>query len=257
MEPRWLNIVQSVVKSKRIPKSFNDFKIVQITDTHIGFQYKVKELRKLINTVNNQNPDLVVFTGDLTDNPSKMEEFTYQEIISVMSKIKAPYGKYWIYGNHDHGGYGTDHIREVMKDSGFKLLQNETTKISINQDYINLSGLDDILLGKPEPSTLIPNAEKEQFNVLLCHEPDFAKTMTNYPFDLQLSGHSHGGQIQLPFIGYIVTPHLGTEYVEGSFELGERPLKLYVSRGLGTTRLPFRFLCRPEINVYTLQSNSV
>ncbi|SEQ99941.1 metallophosphoesterase [Piscibacillus halophilus] len=254
VEPRWLNIIHSTVKSHRIPESFNDFKILQISDTHIGFQYSLKEFRKLITAVNNQHPDLVVFTGDLTDDPSQMEESNYVEIIDSLSKIEAPYGKYWIYGNHDHGGYGTEHIRDVMSQGGFQLLQNETVQINNEQDYFNLSGLDDILLGRPEPSKLIPHADRERFNILLCHEPDFAAQMSDYPFDLQLSGHSHGGQIQLPFFGYIVTPHLGTEYVEGYHELGERPLQLYVSRGLGTTRLPFRFLCRPEFNIYTLRS---
>lgn len=255
VEPRWLNVIHSTVQSKRIPQAFNDFKILQITDTHIGFQYSVSDLRKLINAVNNQKPDLVVFTGDLTDDPSKMDESAYLDIIEILSRIEAPKGKFWIYGNHDHGGYGTQQIRKVMDESGFTLLMNETTQISLNEDYINLSGLDDILLGRPEPSALIPDEEQERFNVLLCHEPDFAEEITNYPFDLQLSGHSHGGQIQLPFLGYIVTPNLGQEYVEGYYELGTRPLNLYVSRGLGTTRLPFRFLCRPEINVYTLQSS--
>ncbi|TFB14058.1 metallophosphoesterase [Filobacillus milosensis] len=253
-EPRWLNTIYSTIESQRIPKPFNDFKIVQITDTHMGFHYKIEDFEKMIKEVNQESPDLIVFTGDLTDDPSILSDAYFEKIIQIFKQLEAPFGKYWIYGNHDHGGYGTRMIKNVMQRSDFKLLQNDKVKIEKDRTQINLAGLDDVLLGSPRISNLLSDEETNQFNILLCHEPDFARQTINFPFDLQLSGHSHGGQIQLPFVGYIVTPRLGTQYVEGHYELGQRPLHLYVSRGIGTTRLPFRFFCRPEINVYTLQS---
>ncbi|MFB9972555.1 metallophosphoesterase [Allobacillus sp. SKP2-8] len=255
IEPRWVNIVRNDIKSERIPKSFEGFRLLQLTDTHIGFNYGMKELDDLIQTIGELDPDLILFTGDLIDDPSTISNQQYAKIIDKLSEIQARHGKYWIYGNHDHGGYGTEKIAQVMSSAGFQLLKNETTKIQKNEDYINLSGLDDILLGNPEITQLIDQSEQDRFNILLSHEPDFADTTKNFPFDVQLSGHSHGGQIQLPIIGYIITPILGEKYVEGSFTLGERPLQLFVSKGLGTTRLPFRFLCRPEINLYTLRKD--
>ncbi|GEL76049.1 metallophosphoesterase [Tenuibacillus multivorans] len=256
IEPKWLKIINSPISSNRIPEPFNGFKILQFTDTHIGFHYSLKDFEKLIQYINKQSADLVVFTGDLTDDPSNITSLEYDKIIELLSLIDAPYGKYWIFGNHDHGGYGTSMIQTVMKQGGFSLLQNSSVKIPKDNAEFTLSGTDDVLLGSPNLSNLIQDGEEDLFNVLLCHEPDYAEEAMKYPFDVQLSGHSHGGQIQLPFIGYIVTPQLGTEYVEGSYTLGQNPLQLFVSRGIGTTRLPFRFFCRPEINVYTLKANT-
>ncbi|GAA0453100.1 metallophosphoesterase [Alkalibacillus silvisoli] len=256
VEPFWLKTISNNIKSHRIPTEFNDFKIVQFTDTHIGFQYRNKDLKKLINAIQNQQPDLIVFTGDLTDDPSLVSNDKFEEIVHELSRLEAPYGKYWIYGNHDHGGYGTNTILDVMNQSGFSLLMNETEQITVDEQHINLSGLDDILLGNPSLEGLVSHDEAS-FNILLCHEPDYADEVVDYPFDLQLSGHSHGGQVQIPFYGYVVTPTLGQKYVEGKHTLGNRPLQLFTSRGVGTTRLPFRFLCRPEINVFTLISESI
>ncbi|MGM8214303.1 metallophosphoesterase [Bacillaceae bacterium W0354] len=254
IEPKWLNIVRNNIQSHRIPKSFDQFKILQLSDLHYGFHYGEKELDKLIKTIQKLSFDLIVFTGDLTDDPSIVSQQQFETIINQFSSLEASHGKYWIYGNHDHGGYGTTKIYNVMERCGFKLLRNETIHIKKEDEVITLSGLDDIILGQPNLELLIGKENKDLFNILLCHEPDFADEAKDYPFDIQLSGHSHGGQIQIPFIGYIVTPPLGKKYVEGNHQLGSRPMNLFVSRGIGTTRLPFRFFCRPEINLYTLES---
>ena len=253
IEPKWLNIIEKEIESHRIPESFNDFKILQFSDVHFGFHYDREQLIKLINQIEKMNFDLIVFTGDLTDDPSLIAEKQFEEITEELFRLHADYGKYWIYGNHDHGGYGTQTIKQVMENSGFRLLKNETVLVEKDNDMISLSGLDDVMLGRPDLNALIDESYEHLFNILLCHEPDFADRTKQYPYDVQLSGHSHGGQIQLPFIGPIVTPALGEKYVEGHYELGSRPLNLFVSRGIGTTRLPFRFLCRPEINLFTLK----
>lgn len=253
IEPKWLDVIYNTVQSHRIPKSFDQFKILQLTDLHYGFHYEEKHLKQLISKINQLSFDLLVFTGDLTDDPSIVTQQQFNEIINHLSQIEAPFGKYWIYGNHDHGGYGTNKIKKVMEQAGFQLLKNDTIFIKKNEQAITLSGLDDVMLGQPQLDRLVIENHESYFNILLCHEPDFADQAIHYPFDMQLSGHSHGGQIRFPFIGHIITPPLGKKYVEGSFSLGSRPLNLFVSRGIGTTRLPFRFLCRPEINLYTLE----
>ncbi|MDQ0160070.1 metallophosphoesterase [Alkalibacillus salilacus] len=254
IEPYWLTIKRDSVESERLPSEFNNYKIVQITDTHLGFQLTLEDMRKIVRKVNQESPDLIVFTGDLFDDPSDIGQSRYNDLISILSDLKAKHGQYWIYGNHDHGGYGTDSIKEVMNQSGFTLLQNDYDNINLNGSQILLAGVDDVLLGDPRLNQLIPDDKSNTFNILLCHEPDYADQVKDYNFDLQLSGHSHGGQVQIPFYGYIITPLLGQKYVEGKTTIGERPLHLLTSRGLGTTRLPFRFLCRPEINVITLNA---
>ncbi|WP_186577631.1 metallophosphoesterase [Aquibacillus kalidii] len=250
IEPGMLTIKEADITSHRIPISFDNFKIVQFSDTHIGFHYTLDQFEELVNTINKHNPDCVVFTGDLVDRP---DQFKWDNrIIKSLSNINAPYGKYWIYGNHDHGGYGTDIIKEVMDKSDFVMLKNANTKIDNGLDRFVIAGLDDVMLGAPNLDHALEGSNPELFTLLLCHEPDYAEVVQQFPVDVQLSGHSHGGQVQIPFFGYIYTPTLAESYVEGKYSVGLHPLQLYVSRGIGTTRLPYRFLCKPELNIYRL-----
>ncbi|TCT18058.1 hypothetical protein EDD68_12410 [Melghiribacillus thermohalophilus] len=253
IEPFLLTVKTDQIFSEKIPAPFEGFKILQFSDTHLGFHYQLNEFQKLVNQINDQRPDLVVFTGDLIDAPNQYDKQNLQRCAALLNQIKAPFGKYWIYGNHDHGGYGTEIVRQVMELGGFRLLQNETVMVEKDQEHIVLAGLDDVMLGRPDLDQTFDNITDDLFSILLCHEPDFADRSQYYPVDVQLSGHSHGGQIQLPFFGYIVTPPYGEKYVEGKYQIGEKPLQLFVTRGIGTTRLPYRFLCKPEIHLYTLK----
>ncbi|RLL45176.1 metallophosphoesterase [Oceanobacillus piezotolerans] len=251
IEPFLLQIKKESIRSHKIPSSFNGFKIVQFSDTHIGFHYGLEQLNKLVSKINNLKPDIIVFTGDLVDEPNKYNNhFNLQEILS---KLQAGYGKYWIYGNHDHGGYGTDIINNVMEQSGFNLLQNSHTLIENGNDRFILAGIDDVMLGDPDIHAALNNANDELFTILLSHEPDFADYVSSFPVDVQFSGHSHGGQVRLPFIGHLYTPDFAQKYVQGKYQIKDSDLTLFVNSGIGTTRLPYRFLCKPEVHLYTLE----
>nr|WP_085509215.1 metallophosphoesterase [Thalassobacillus devorans] len=251
MEPDMLTIQEETLTNSKIPGSFRDFKIVQFSDTHIGFHYTLEQLKEVVDRINRMNPDLILFTGDLVDRPNAYE--WNGKIVEVLKKLQAPHGKYWIYGNHDHGGYGTDIVKKKMDEAGFQLLQNEHTVIKKEQSSFILAGVDDLMLGKPDMEKTLQGADSDSFVLLMVHEPDYADEVANYPVDVQLSGHSHGGQVQIPFFGYLVTPPYAEKYVEGRHTIGN--LDLYVSRGLGTTRLPYRFLCKPEITIHTLKNS--
>ncbi|WP_138415131.1 metallophosphoesterase [Aquibacillus sediminis] len=251
IEPRLLTVHTETIVSPKIPKEFDAFKIAQFSDTHIGFHYSLDQFEQLVIKLNEQKPDLVVFTGDLVDAPD-----TYKwnkRLIRILSTIQAPYGKFWIYGNHDHGGYGTDIVKEVMDKSDFTLLQNSHTTIKKDNASFLLIGLDDVMLGKPDVRAATKQTNNDLFSLLLVHEPDYADVVQNYPVDVQLSGHSHGGQVQIPFFGHVYTPTYAQKYVEHNYKIGPHPLYLYVSRGIGTTRLPYRFLCKPEITMFELE----
>ncbi|MFD1040383.1 metallophosphoesterase [Virgibacillus byunsanensis] len=253
IEPSLLQISNETILNTKIPNEFNHFKIVQFSDTHIGFNYTLEQLQTLVSKINEQNPDLIVFTGDLVDEPH-----TYnwnEKLVDILGGLDAPHGKYWIYGNHDHGGYGTDIVRNVMDKANFKLLKNEHATISVNNAKITLAGVDDLMLGRPNLDTALNNADSNLFTLLLAHEPDFADTTKHFPIDVQLSGHSHGGQVRFPFIGHLYTPAYAEKYVQGKHILHNEKLHLYVNRGIGTTRLPYRFLCKPELHVFTLTNN--
>ncbi|WP_338121074.1 hypothetical protein [Virgibacillus halodenitrificans] len=110
------------------------------------------------------------------------------------------------------------------------------------------------MLGKPDLNKTLANTNSSLFTILLAHEPDYADVTVNHPVDVQLSGHSHGGQVRFPFIGHLYTPAYAEKYVQGEYKINNGRLLLYVNRGIGTTRLPYRFLCRPEVSIYTLNN---
>ncbi|MCP3026292.1 metallophosphoesterase [Halobacillus sp. A5] len=237
----------------KIPEAFNQIKVVQFSDIHLGFHYSMNQFRNLIRKIKEENADLILFTGDLVDEPQRYN-FT-SEIPALLEELEAPLGKYWIYGNHDHGGYGTDKLESVMSNGGFKLLKNEVTEINRDGDSILLAGLDDIMLGSPNVGGTLNQLNEDTFSILLVHEPDIADRVKDYPVDVQLSGHSHGGQVRIPLLGALITPPYAEKYVDGKHLISDQ-LTLYISRGVGTTRMPYRFLCKPEYSVYTLDSES-
>ncbi|SEH69620.1 hypothetical protein SAMN05192559_103122 [Halobacillus karajensis] len=251
IEPNMLAIRNHEIINHKIPRNFHNFKVLQFSDTHIGFHYELDDLERLVAKINEEEPDLILFTGDLVDEPQ-----TYafpSRLVNILKKLEAPKGKFWIYGNHDHGGYGTEKIRSVFEQSGFQLLQNEHTSITNGSESFTLAGVDDVMLGKPDIKQTLKNVDEEAFTLVMVHEPDVASEYQHLPIDVQLSGHSHGGQVQVPFFGYLVTPPYAEHYVEGHYPM-DNGLELYVSRGIGTTRLPYRFLCRPEISVFHLKT---
>ncbi|MDM5156179.1 metallophosphoesterase [Bacillus sp. DX1.1] len=253
IEPRLLSFTHHSLRSPLIPKNFHGVKIVQFSDLHLGYYFSLQQLSKIVSKINETQPDIVFFTGDLIDDYQTYSETPF--VSSILRNIRAPLGKFAIYGNHDHGGYGTEYYSQIMREAGFEVLQNAEKRIYLLDDSeISIFGIDDMLLGNPEIDATLQHAQKEMYTIVLVHEPDIAPKIANFPVNLQLSGHSHGGQVQLPFFGAIVTPTLAKHYIESFYHIQEaHSLLLYVNRGLGTTRVPFRFMARPEITVFTLQ----
>ncbi|MGD6817586.1 metallophosphoesterase [Metabacillus sp. 113a] len=248
LEPKLLDVEKIEFTSPKLPQSFSGIKAVQFSDTHLSDHYTLEQLKNIKESINALSPDLVFFTGDLIDDPLHYKE--KNGIISQLADIKAPLGKFSVFGNHDHGGYGSNIYAEVMMQSGFTMLKNESRDIRLADGaVITVSGLDDLMLGKPDYQNLEKGLSEETFNILLAHEPDAWLHTKKLAVDVQLSGHSHGGQVQLPFYGPLITPPFADIYTEGLYEYGE--MKLYVNRGLGTTRVPFRFLSMPELTVFT------
>lgn len=254
IEPKRLHIQYETIASPKIPQAFNQFRIIQFSDTHIGFHYTTEQFSQLIKNINQLHPDLIVFTGDFVDRPHQFH--WNNELKELLKSLEAPHGKYWIYGNHDHGGYGTDILKNFMETADFHLLQNSHTRISVKQEEIILAGIDDAILGKPDIDGTLKSVDSNLFTILLAHEPDLAKFVKHYPVDVQLSGHSHGGQVRLPFFGHLYTPIYAKKYTIGRYQVTD-DFTLFVNRGIGTTRLPFRFLCTPEIHVYQLEHKAI
>ncbi|SHI93116.1 hypothetical protein SAMN02745163_01045 [Clostridium cavendishii DSM 21758] len=255
IEPKLLFVKDEIISSPYIDKSFNGFKIIQFADTHLGDFYSLEDLEKLVIKINDQKPDLVIFTGDLIDNSSTYDKT--KSIAPILNKIQASKGKFAVYGNHDLGGAGAKVYDDIMKKSGFKLLSNSKTSISLERGKkISLFGLDDFMLGNPNISSTFKDLNKDDYNILLVHEPDVADRLTDYNIDLQISGHSHGGQVRLPFYGPIISPPYAKNYNVSHYTVNEnsRPYELYVNTGIGNTKNPFRFMNPPNITVITLNN---
>lgn len=257
IEPKVLSVTRIDIENSYVQESFDGKTIIQFSDTHLGPDYTIDQLQSLVDRMNLLKPDMVVFTGDLFDNYAEYGSKNRKLAQKVLAKIEAPLGKYAVYGNHDRGGGGSRVYKEYMEEAGFMVLVNEVHTItSANGERLTITGLDDFLLGIPMIERTLQSLRPQDLNLLLVHEPDVADRFTDYPIDLQLSGHSHGGQVSIPFLKPLITTSLGNKYIEGLYSLeGKiRPLTLYVNRGIGTTRLPIRLFEKPELTVIRLMS---
>lgn len=226
-------------------------KIVQFTDTHLGAFYSLEQLERAVEQINAQNPDLVVFTGDLFDVASRFEEF--EGAASLLGKIEASLGKYAIWGNRDYGGGASRVYPDLMEAAGFTLLTGERETLSWGDKEIVLYGADDAIFGYPDNQSLMEGIQEAQLNLLLVHEPDVVNQFANYPIDMAFSGHSHGGQINLPFYGPLVKTNYCESYFKGLYCLDNQSRTYhFVSSGLGNTKLPLRLGNLPEIVVFEL-----
>lgn len=229
----------------------NNIKIVQFTDSHLGEFFSLGQLQKVVDKINKENADIVVFTGDLIDNASQYEEVF--EISEVLGQIEAKMGKYAVYGNRDYGGGAARYYEDIMSDSGFKILVNESTSIDLGQNKINIFGADDDLIGGYNLEETMNGISNEDVNILLIHEPDLIDDFKDYPIDLAFAGHSHGGQVYIPFYGPIKRNVLAENYAKGFYNIDNKNKgKLYVSSGLGNTKVPFRLFNVPQIAVINI-----
>lgn len=244
-----------IVKNKTINfnavNNIDSVKIAQFTDTHLGEFYSLEQLEKAVLKINKQNADIVFFTGDLFDIASQFED--KDKVSAVLKKINAPLGKFAIYGNRDYGGGAVRIYTNIMQEAGFEVLTDDSAQIQINSKTISIYGADDYLLGNPDVSKLMAGIDENDFNILLTHEPDTVENYAEYPIDMAFSGHSHGGQVYLPLYGAVIKTNLCDTYFKGMYQLdNQRNTQLFVSTGIGNTKVPFRFLNIPEIAMFNL-----
>lgn len=229
-----------------------NIKVVQLSDIHISEDYTEKQLEKMVEKVNKLEPDIITFTGDLFDNYSKYGPV--KETVEALGKLKAKYGKYSVWGNRDYGGGASRQYENIMRDSGFTLLKNEGVNIHIeNGKKIFIGGLDDALLGNLDVDNALRKMKKDSdYKIMLMHEPDKADVLKDSELNLILAGHSHGGQVKIPLLKRTKTA-LAKKYISGFYTINEKTqLKLYVNTGIGTTRIPVRFMVPPEISIFNI-----
>ncbi|MFD0697058.1 metallophosphoesterase [Paenibacillus sp. GCM10027628] len=252
LEPRWYDLTRVTIPLRRLPIALSGITIAHISDIHMGHHFELKHLETVVNLVRQEKPDLICFTGDLFDTEISEDP---KRTSSLLATMEAPLGKWSVLGNHDRLA-GNLETAAILENGGFKTLFNDYRMIRSGGQAIQVVGVEDMLTGNPNLAKALHGTYKQVFTLLLSHCPNFADIAANESIDLQLSGHSHGGQIRLPLLGAVVTPPLGNKYVSGLHTVAGSDLQIYTTRGIGTTIFPLRFLCRPEIAVITLKTRN-
>lgn len=244
VEPRWIETTRYDVRLSRLPKELDGFTIAQLSDLHRSLIVPDSLIREAIETVNGLKPDLVVATGDFVSKRASNAE----PCAEMLSKLKSRLGTCAVLGNHDHWT-DAELVRSHLERKSITVLVNENTRIV---DGLTLLGVDDFWAGSPDFTSTWNGVDPEDAHVFLSHNP-LAVRMVKHHDCLMITGHTHGGQINLPFVPRRSLPGLkGWRYVRGWFRVGE--VQMYVNRGIGVVGPPVRFMCRPEVTLYTLRT---
>lgn len=246
-------ITKEYVITTDITDSYDGFKIVHFSDLHYGRIITEQELKIISEEINLINPDIVAFTGDLIDDSIDIDNFNDEKLISFLSSIKAKYGKYAVRGNHDYVIYA-DKIKNLFADAGFTYLENSYDILyNESNDKIFIGGLDTSFYDKDDlDKTLAYQDENISYKIMLTHEPDISDEIVSKDntINLILAGHSHNGQVRLPFIGALTTPEKAKKYYDNYYKI--QNTNLYVSSGIGVSKVDFRLFNRPSINFYRI-----
>lgn len=239
-----LIVREYAVYKDNLPKEFEGIKIVQFSDLHFNKTSSINTVKKLVKTINKTNPDIVIFTGDLIDHFYKIDSNTIEEIMSEFNKINASLGKYAIKGEED----GED-FNKVFNNSNFIILENTVEKIYIGNSSINLLTVDEMYTKEN-----IKGYNNDTFTISIIHKPDLAdRIIDDYNTSLIFAGHSHNGQIILPFIGPLMTKEGAKKYPLSHYTI--KDTDLYVSGGIGNSKHQWRLFNHPSINFYRLRAN--
>ena len=248
--PNEIDLVEVNITLPDLGKNFVNYRILNLTDVHLGQWVNPEYLSDLIDYVNTLNFDLATLTGDYF---SYILDGYEDSLKDSFKKLKAKDGKFGVLGNHDHW-MGAEKIRKLFKESDIVDLSNDVCVLSRGEDKLNLAGVDSSTVCADNLDKVLAKLD-DCPTVLLAHEPDFANESSQTgKIDLQISGHSHGGQFIIPKVE--TTPFRGpnsTKYPVGLYKI--RNMMQYTSKGLGTNSFRIRINCNPEITIITLKSD--
>lgn len=236
----------------------DNIKIVHFSDVHVNKWTNDTFLKRIADNINKQNPDIVIFTGDLLDGSyTKEQELKEKEeiIITYLSQINAKYGKFAIIGNHDCSNVNNlKYYKYILEKTNFILLNNENTNnnflFTINDLNINLFGIN--TANKKMLNHHIIEQKNNMLNILLLHAPDYINEINIENVNYAFAGHTHGGQVNIPYLNQFILPNGGKQYIKGKYNINNNTV-LFVDTGIGTSRIPIRFLMKPQISVYNLE----
>lgn len=259
LESYHLQLKKVEIHLRRLHHEFDGFTIAQLSDFHYEENFSAFPTRHSVGLVNNLRPDLIVLTGDFITVP--LVKFSHHASLEaaktavpcadVLQHLHAPMGRFAVLGNHD--AYSNPElVTDALQSRGIRVLKNACMPVERAGKRFWLSGIDDALEGQPDLGAAIAKIPPGETIILLAHEPDFADEAALSPVDLQLSGHSHGGQIWIPGVGAPWLPPLARKYPRGLYQIEN--MMLYTNIGIGTIRAPIRINCIPEVTLITLRS---
>ncbi len=266
IEPNRLVVNEKEIVIPSLDPAFVGLRIAAISDIHGGSNGASREnIERMVSTVIEQNVDLVVLLGDYVSNHGDPVNAPMQieEVAELLKPLHARYGVFAVLGNHD-GFYGKDRVAGALKANGLSVLQNEIAGIEHNGKTLRLLGLNDHMqfiewrLYDEQIRRVMANDGRSGDIIVLQHSPDVISLLNHFDvpgddFRLMIAGHSHGGQVWLPVIGTPLVPStFGQRYVSGLVK--EKGKNMFITTGIGTSQLPFRFMVPPEIAVITLKS---
>jgi uncharacterized protein len=256
LEPNRPELVHLELALPRWPEALDNFKIAVLSDFHYDPVFSVRPLRAAVAIVNGLQPDLIALTGDFVSVPlfggsRRRAAYAAEPCALLLRQMKARLGLWAVMGNHD-ASTNSDLITSILRSTGIQVLSNQSTPIELANARFWLSGVDDVLEQDSDLDSALAHVPKGEPTILLAHEPDYADFVAQHPVDLQISGHSHGGQVRLPFLPPFYEPPLARKYIAGLYKVG--PLTLYTNRGLGTIGVPIRFDCPPEITLIAIRT---
>jgi len=244
-EPFRLTVEHQKIHLRRLPRELDGFRIVQLSDLHHSPFTSREQIERAVETANNLKPDLVALTGDYV---SKERAYA-APCAELMGKLEAKHGVYAVLGNHDHW---TDAalITDLFRAEGINVLVNQGMRFEKNQAAFWLAGVDDTMVGLEDLSLALAGSSADEFKLLLAHNPIILRRAARAGVDLVLSGHTHGGQVNLRS-ERSASGRPRRRLLKGLARQGET--QIYVTRGLGTVVLPVRFGCPPEVSLLELR----
>jgi predicted MPP superfamily phosphohydrolase len=254
IEPNRPHVVRQYIALRRWPTGLDGFTIALLSDFHYDPYFSSHPLHAAIPMVRDLHPDLIALTGDFVSVPwfggPTSQVANAEPCARLLKQLQAPHGVWAALGNHDVCS-DADRVTDALTSHGIPVLTNQSVPIEKNGARFWLSSVDDVLCGEPDLDGALHKIAADEPVVLMAHEPDYADYVARYPVDLQLSGHTHGGQVRFPLMPPLYLPALAKKYIQGLYKI--RDLTLYTNVGLGTVGLPIRLNCPPEITLLTIR----
>jgi predicted MPP superfamily phosphohydrolase len=256
VEPTWLELNRHDVPIAGLPLPFAGFRVVQLSDFHCGRRVSTAYLAEAVELAQNQMPDLVVLTGDFIHSG-----FHYvNRVAQVLGRLRAPHGVFAVLGNHDFSVRNALGIRRfphlhsavatALAAHGVRVLRNETVRLGTEDKALLLTGVEDLWSRVCDVERAYSGTSEDNPRLVLAHNPITIDHLGGRRCDLMLSGHTHGGQVNLPGLGRVALSRKGKKFPAGMFQVNNR--RLYVNKGVGFG-FRVRFNVRPEVAVFTLQ----